>query len=156
MQIHRYVLALVLLALPSCQPPAAVQSVAQWMPTIFAALGTAESAIGVIQGWANRFEGLPAVAAALPRLTALLEQARQDLGQARELAKRGAEFESGAKDLYRRGVAAISQATELLQRLKMYQEGRLLAPPTPPATGDPCVRSVTVDEMALELPPGEV
>lgn len=126
--------------------------IAEWIPTIFGYLGTAEGALNLLRAWANRFESVPAVAERLPELNGFLQEATESFAQARELARKGAEFEQQAKELYRQGRESLDKAVALAESLRMYRDGKLVRPP------DAAPRAVDdgTDEVELVLPPNEV
>lgn len=129
--------------------------IASFLPAIFEALGTAEGAMNLLGVWANRFKDVPQVADKIPDLQALLASSRASFARARELARKGAEFEQEARELYREGRQTLDQAVALVTSLGMYRNGRLVPPPSAaPRAG--CPRAESVDEVVLELPPNQV
>lgn len=135
---------------------AAPSVIAEWIPTIFGYLGKAESALSLLGAWANRFQGVPQVAERLPELHAFLQDAQKSFDDARELAKKGSEFEAQAKELYAQGRESLDKAVALAQSLGIYRQGKLVRPPESEGRSS-CPRTdLGPDEVVLELPPNQV
>lgn len=130
--------------------------IADWLPTIFGYLGTAQSALNLLRAWVKRFEHVPAVAERLPELDSFFQEATESFEQARELTRKGAEFEEQAKAAYAQGRQALDKAVALAESLGMYSQGKLVRPPEPEGRAG-CPRTDSgPDEVVLELPPNQV
>lgn len=126
-------------------PPAA--SVVGALPAIFDALGTAEAAVNTFEKWADRFDGAPGVTPELlEQIHGLSQECRQSFAEARELARKGAEFEEQATAALNQGLDTFEALKATLASAGLFREGRLLAPAETRSLDRP-------DELVVPLPP---
>jgi hypothetical protein len=121
-------------------------SVSASLPAIFSAIGTAEAAVNTFQAWANRFQGAPGVTPEfLASVSQSADEARKSFAEARELARKGAEFEEQAKRATNQGLAAFDAMRQAFKSIGLFRSGRLIHPPDGRALGP--------DELEVALPP---